>query len=148
MKRIRKCISMVLCFVMTVGLLSWMGPLKVRSANAAGGTVPFDENEFGKCYAKVLLTTVGNGYVSGGGYQLSGDVSKATPYNPVAIPSQSFDCCGLSITGLMAMGYTKFTDGTRDYLLNNQTGFNALRSVNGILYNHKSGDVVTLFGRA
>ena len=37
MKRIRKCISMDLCFVMTVGLLSWMGPLKVRTATAAGG---------------------------------------------------------------------------------------------------------------
>lgn len=117
MKRVKKLVAAALCFVLIVGILSGLnfGPVKINRASAAGGEPIFDEEAFGKAYAKVLLSQLGKGYPRPGnttdnhGYHV-GDVSSATPFNPTTMLDSRYDCFGLVITGLMAMGYTGFKD--------------------------------------
>ena len=147
----KRVIALLLCALMTLSLLSGLnfGPAKVNRA-AAGGEPIFDEEAFGKAYAKVLLSQLGKGYPRPGnatdnhGYHVA-DISSATPFNPTTIQDTRFDCFGLVITGLMAMGYTGFRDESgRSYPFSVENGGQVFESVYGILYNHATGDYVTL----
>lgn len=158
----KRSLALFVSVALLFGVLPEMGVTKpiVGEAQAAG--TPFTEEEFRKCYAKVLLSQVGKRYDAGGGasgytvngtllWQSTDRVTSGTPYSPANLNGNtSYDCFGLVVTALMAMGYDYFTDGTHTYPLNGHYGggiFNR-QSCSGdmrsILYDHGTGDKILL----
>lgn len=116
---LKRVLAALLVVIIVVGVLPATGLVKpvVRTATAAGGVPEWSSEEFGKCYAKVLLSQVGKGYGESGGYNVGGTyygsqasrVTTGTPYSPSDLSANTYyDCYGLVISCLMAMGYTSF----------------------------------------
>ena len=142
MKYLQRAVAIVLVISMIAGLC--IIEHIPKKAQAAEGIYYTTEN-FQKDYAKVLLSLVGKGYTSGGGYHVT---AGGTPINPTATSDTMFDCCGFVVTGLMMMGYDYFIDsaGTK-WNLNAQTGMDVFQGTKGIFYSHKTGDKITLHNK-
>ena len=142
MKHMQRAIAALLAIAMIVGLC--VIEHIPKEAQAAEGIYYTTEN-FQKDYAKVLLSLVGKGYTSGGGYHVT---AGGTPINPATTPDTKFDCCGFVVTGLMMMGYDYFIDSAgRKWNLNAQTGMDVFQGTRGIFYSHKTGDTITLHNK-
>lgn len=160
---LKRSLALFVSIVLLFGVLPEMGVTRpiVGEAQAAGST--FEEKDFRLAYAKTLLSQVGKRYGSGGGasgytvngtllWQASDRVTTGTPLSPASLDGNtSYDCFGLVVTTLMAMGYDYFedTNGVR-YPLNGHYGggiFNQ-QSCSGdmrsILYDHGTGDRILL----
>ena len=142
MKYLQRAVAVALVISMIAGLC--IIEHIPKKAQAAEGIYYTTEN-FQKDYAKVLLSLVGKGYTSGGGYHVT---AGGTPINPTATSDTMFDCCGFVVTGLMMMGYDYFIDanGTK-WNLNAQTGMDVFQGTKGIFYSHKTGDKITLHNK-
>ena len=142
MKYLQRAVAVALVISMIAGLC--IIEHIPKKAKAAEGIYYTTEN-FQKDYAKVLLSLVGKGYTSGGGYHVT---AGGTPINPTATSDTMFDCCGFVVTGLMMMGYDYFIDsaGTK-WNLNAQTGMDVFQGTKGIFYSHKTSDKITLHNK-
>lgn len=143
MKHYKRVVAVVMAVAMLFGICEVIRiPDK---AQAADGSIFYTTDDFRKDFAKVLLQQVGKGYTDGGGYSVEGG---GTPRNPAKIKSSSFDCYGLVITALMAMGYDYFIDSSgKKWELNGSNGANVFRSKNGLFYAHATGDKITLHNK-
>ena len=143
MKHYKRVVAAVMAVAMLFGICEAIRiPDKAQAAN---GNVFYTTEDFRKDFAKVLLSQVGKGYTDGGGYSVE---SGGTPKNPAKIKSSSFDCYGLVITSLMAMGYDYFEDSSgKKWELNGSNGANVFRSKNGIFYAHATGDKIILHNK-
>ncbi|MCR5531677.1 MAG: hypothetical protein K6F26_07500 [Lachnospiraceae bacterium] len=137
--RIRYVSVLLVVTLLTGALFAYSG---WGIALAADDDGVFTADDFGRAYAKALLSQVGRGYMSGQGYHVE---TGGTPEQPARIIDEAFDCYGYVLSVLMAMGYDYFVDSSgRRYALNVTIGAGAIDGVNGIIYNHKTGDRVTL----
>lgn len=142
MKHFQRFIAVVLAVSMIAGLC--IIEHIPRQAKAADDIYYTTEN-FQKDYAKVLLSLVGKGYTSGGGYHVT---AGGTPLSPATTPDTMFDCSGFVVTGLMMMGYDYFIDSTgKKWNLNAQVGMDVFQGTKGIFYSHKTGDKITLHNK-
>lgn len=146
MKGLRKLSAWLMCLVTIFSLLSAYVPATktARAAEAAAPFTPFTKDEFLKCYVKVLVDQLGHDYAAASyevnvkkgiepsGYMLGGvsykskgsRITSGTPYEPLSIDAkQTFDCDGLVLTCLMAMGYDYFEgQNGKKYYLNGYYG--------------------------
>ncbi len=143
MKHYKRVVAVVMAVAMLFGICEAIRiPDKAQAAN---GNIFYTTDDFRKDFAKVLLQQVGKGYTDGGGYSVE---SGGTPRTPAKIKSSSFDCYGLVITALMAMGYDYFIDSSgKKWELNGSNGANVFRSKNGLFYAHATGDKITLHNK-
>lgn len=160
---LKRSLALFVSIVLLFGVLPEVGVTKpiVGEAQAAG--TPFTEEEFRKCYAKVLLSQVGKRYDAGGGasgytvngtllWQSTDRVTSGTPYSPANLNGNAtYDCYGLVLTALMSMGYDYFEDASgKKYYLNAWYGgtifsrVGANSSQPSLLYDHGTGDIITL----
>ena len=153
MKVWRRVLASVMALVLAVSLVPMSATDRHTAVAAPAGTTNrFTAEEFAICYSKVLLSAVGKGYEDGKGYAGSykdNDGHAGTPRDPhVFRDSATFDCFGLVVGALMAMGYDCFSDnanGTGNRIdLNGSNGSNIFRGSNGLFYNHKTGDEIYL----
>lgn len=163
MKPRKRILAGFLSLVMLFAVLPAMNLMgsPMQTASAATPPAVFTATDFSVCYTKVLLAQAGKKYGDGGGsasgysvggkyYQSEKDlVTSGTPYNPQTVSSQTLDCFGLVITSLMAMGYDYFIDDNgKKYPLNAYFGGAIFDNSSGwnksLLYDHKSGDLITL----
>ena len=137
--RIRYVSVLLAATILAGALFSYARWDRALAADADG---LFTAEDFGQAYARALLSQVGRGYMSGQGYHVE---AGGTPEHPARILDEAFDCYGYVLSVLMAMGYDCFVDSAgRQYALNVTIGAGAIDGVNGIIYNHKTGDRVTL----
>ena len=143
MKHFQRVVAVLVAAALIVGVIATQHIPKW--AQAADGDIFFCTEDFQNAFAKVLLSQVGKGYTDGGGYSVE---EGGTPFAPAKIKSSSFDCYGLVITALMAMGYDYFEDtaGNR-WVLNGSNGANVFRSKNGLFYSHATGDKIVLHNK-
>ena len=143
MKHFQRVVAVLVAATLIVGVIATQHIPK--QAQAADGDIFFCTEDFRNAFAKVLLSQVGKGYTDGGGYSVE---DGGTPFAPAKIKSSSFDCYGLVITALMAMGYDYFEDtaGNR-WVLNGSNGANVFRSKNGLFYSHATGDKIVLHNK-
>lgn len=142
MKYLQRAVAIALVVTLFAGLcIIEHIPKKAQAAD----NIYYTTENFQKDYAKVLLSLVGKGYTSGGGYHVA---AGGTPINPTTTPDTMFDCCGFVVTGLMMMGYDYFVDanGTK-WNLNAQVGMDVFQGTKGIFYSHKTGDTITLHNK-
>lgn len=177
MKVWKRILSAALSAFMIAAGLPLMGTTDKAVGTAEAASPRFTKEEFNRCYTKILLEQVGKEYsvdgavrsdgtkADGSGYKVGGVYYKAkdsrvkggTPYNPLPVTSQSFDCHGLVLTCLMAMGYDYFEDENgKQYPLNayyggslfdhddGTNGRNTASTGPSLLYDHKTGDIIYL----
>lgn len=142
MKHFQRFIAVVLAVSMIAGLC--IIEHIPRQAKAADD-IYYTTKDFQRDYAKVLLSLVGKGYTSGGGYHVT---AGGTPFSPSTTPDTMFDCSGFVVTGLMMMGYDYFIDSAgKKWDLNAQVGMDVFQGTKGIFYSHKTGDKITLHNK-
>lgn len=150
MKVWKRSVAWLMCLLMAFGLMgAYVPAMKPKAARAED--VPFSKftkEEFLKCYTKLLVEQLGHSYAgadytpngTSSGYVLGGvsynaknsRITSGTPYEPLSIAAnQTFDCDGLVLTCLMAMGYDYFEGSNgKKYYLNGYYGGGKKSDVN------------------
>ena len=142
MKHIQRAVAVMLAISMIAGVCIIE---HIPKQALAADDIYYTTTDFQKDYAKVLLSLVGKGYTSGGGYHVA---AGGTPINPATTSDTKFDCCGYVVTALMMMGYDYFYDSAgRKWNLNAQTGMDVFQGTKGIFYSHKTGDKIILHNK-
>ncbi len=142
MKHIQRAVAVLLAISMIAGVCIIE---HIPKQALAADDIYYTTTDFQKDYAKVLLSLVGKGYTSGGGYHVA---AGGTPINPATTSDTKFDCCGYVVTALMMMGYDYFYDSAgRKWNLNAQTGMDVFQGTKGIFYSHKTGDKIILHNK-
>lgn len=177
MKVWKRVLSAALSVFLIAAGLPLMGTTDKAVGTAEAASPRFTQEDFNRCYTKILLEQVGKEYsvdgavrsngtkADGSGYKVGGvyyqsmnsRVKGGTPYNPLPVTSQSFDCHGLVLTCLMAMGYDYFEDENgKQYPLNayyggsifdhddGTNGRNTASTGPSLLFDHKTGDIIYL----
>lgn len=176
MKVWKRILSAALSVLLIAAGLPLMGTGEQTIGKAEAASPRFTQEDFNRCYTKILLEQVGKEYsvdgavrsngtkADGSGYKVGGvyyqsmnsRVKGGTPYNPFPVTSQSFDCHGLVLTCLMAMGYDYFEDENgKQYPLNayyggsifdhdDRAGGRSTAFAPSLLFDHKTGDIIYL----